>query len=194
MPITKEDLVEQGVPVISYGQVHAKNNSGTTVTDELIRFVPKSYLKTNPSSLVNKFDFIFADTSEDLEGTGNCVYVDKKMTLFAGYHTIILRAREKTDKKFLAYLFLTDIWRYQIRSRVSGVKVFSISKKILGQVNVLLPSLEEQREITDFLDTKCAKIERLIEALQNEIKFVKELRTRIISDVVTGKIDVRELT
>ena len=194
LPITKEDLVEQGIPVISYGQVHAKNNSGTTVTDELIRFVSKSYLKTNPSSLVDEFDFIFADTSEDLEGTGNCVYVDKKMTLFAGYHTIILRARERADKKFLAYLFLTDIWRYQIRSRVSGVKVFSISKKILGQVNVLLPPLEEQREIVDYLDAKCAKIERLIEALQNEIKFVEELRTRIISDVVTGKIDVRELT
>ena len=146
LPITKENLVKEGIAVISYGQIHFKNNSGTSVKDDLKRFVSESYLETNKSSLVNEFDFIFADTSEDMDGCGNCVYIDKQEKLFAGYHTIILRSLEKSDKKYLAYLFLTDAWRYQIRSRVSGIKVFSITQKILGQVSVIFPPPDEQKK------------------------------------------------
>ena len=184
LPITKENLVENGVPVISYGQVHAKNNSGTTIKDDLIRFVPESYLKTNSSSLVNEFDFIFADTSEDLAGVGNCVYVDKEMDLFAGYHTITLKAREKTDNKYLAYLFLTDDWRYQLRSRVSGVKVFSITKKILSQVYVILPPLDEQEKIVRYLDKKTAQISTFLDAKKKEVELLDELKRAIISEAV----------
>ncbi len=56
-----------------------------------------------------------------------------------------------------------------------------------------MPSIDEQKEIAAYLDEKCTKIDKLRAGLQDEIKFVEELRTRIISDVVTGKLDVREL-
>ena len=46
LPITKENLTEQGIPVISYGQIHAKWNSGVTTHPELMRFVSDSYLQT----------------------------------------------------------------------------------------------------------------------------------------------------
>lgn len=72
LPITKENLEDSGISVISYGQIHSKNNNGVSICNELIRFVDKSYLKSNSESLVKKGDFIFADTSEDLEGCGNC--------------------------------------------------------------------------------------------------------------------------
>ena len=42
LPITKDNLEETGVPVISYGQIHAKWNSGVTVHRELLRFVNES--------------------------------------------------------------------------------------------------------------------------------------------------------
>ena len=46
--ITKENLVESGIPVISYGQIHSKLNTGTSICDELIRYVPDTYLMSNP--------------------------------------------------------------------------------------------------------------------------------------------------
>ena len=91
LSITRENLIEIGIPVISYGQIHSKTNTGTQISDDLIRYVPETCLETNIQSLVNKGDFIFADTSEDIEGAGNCVFVDKQLTLFAGYHSIILK-------------------------------------------------------------------------------------------------------
>ena len=88
LPITKENLQETGVAVISYGQIHSKGNKGITVKSELIRYVDEIYLESNPESLVQNGDFIFADTSEDLDGCGNSVFVDTDEPLFAGYHLL----------------------------------------------------------------------------------------------------------
>lgn len=187
LPITKDNLIEAGVPVISYGQIHAKYNTGTALSEELFRFVPETYLTTNPDSLAHEGDFLVADTSEDKAGCGNVVYVDKEMQLFGGYHTIILKAKETSDNKYLAYLFKSNAWRSQIRTRVSGVKLFSISKKILNDVSVILPPLEEQIEIVAYLDKKCGLIDEMILSKTKLIEDLELYKKSLIHEVVTGK-------
>lgn len=187
LPITKENLVESGIAVISYGQIHSKTNLGTRITDDLIRYVPESYLTTNPDSLVEKYDLLMADTSEDLAGCGNCAYVDTDSTLFAGYHTIILRSVYKRSNKYLSYLFKSDAWRSQIRTRVSGVKLFSISRKILGVLTVLLPPENEQKQIVEYLDRKCELIDSIIEEKEALISELEAYKRSLIYETVTGK-------
>ena len=109
LPITKENLVEAGVPVISYGQIHSKMTNGVELQQHLFRYVDEGYLESNPQSLVHEGDFIFADTSEDFDGCGNAVYVNEEMTLFAGYHTIILCSEERVNNKYIAYQFQTNL-------------------------------------------------------------------------------------
>jgi len=53
-----------------------------------------------------------------------------------------------------------------------------------------MPSLLEQKAIADYLDTKTAHIDRIIETIKTQIDKLKELRKTLISDVVTGKIKV----
>ncbi len=190
LPITKDNLTETGLSVISYGQIHSKNNIGTEIRNELIRYVDKIYYETNPQSLVHKGDFIFADTSEDLEGCGNFVYVNREEVLFAGYHTIILFSKEKNDNKYLAYLFQTDCWRRQIRCCCSGVKLFSISRRILGSTNLILPSILEQQQISDFLDKKCSEIDKLITKKEQLVVELESYKKSLIYEVVTGKRSV----
>lgn len=190
LPITKDNLIENGSSVISYGQIHSKNNIGVQIVDDLKRFVSETYLDTNPNSLVHKGDFIFADTSEDLEGCGNFVYVDKEEILFAGYHTIILFSKQNINNKYLAYLFKTDAWRCQIRGLCSGVKLFSISKKILGQTRIILPMVHEQQRIVDSLDRKCSEIDSVISKTRETIEEYKKLKQSIITEVVTGKVKI----
>lgn len=191
LTITKADLVENGIPVISYGQIHSKLNNGTSVNRHLIRYVPDNFLNNNVSSLVREGDIIFADTSEDLEGCGNCVYIDKDMTLFAGYHTIIAKSAGGSSNKYLAYLFKTDCWRYQLRTTVNGVKLFSISQKLLAATNILMPSVTEQQKITDYLDQKCTEIDELSNIKQQKIDQLKEYKKSIIYEYVTGKKQVK---
>ena len=71
LSIKKTDLTEEGENVISYGQIHAKWNSKVHCHDELIRHTPKAFCDGNNSSIAIRNGFIFADTSEDLDGVGN---------------------------------------------------------------------------------------------------------------------------
>ena len=131
--ITKDNLVESGIPVISYGQIHSKQNTGTSVSEELIRYVPADYIDSNPECLSKKYDIFFADTSEDREGAGNIALIDVEMPIFAGYHTIMAHPSDRVKSKYIAYLIKTDAWRCQLRCKVQGVKLFSISQKFVNQ-------------------------------------------------------------
>lgn len=190
LPITKENLTESGVNVISYGQVHSKTNACVRVDDSLYRFVSEDYLNSNPECLVKKGDFIFADTSEDVAGTGDFVHIDNNVTTFAGYHSIILRNKNKNNSKYLAYQFMTDNWRHQIRSKVSGVKLFSLTKKILGQAMVIIPSKEEQDAVVNKLESKCDKIDKLIEIKKDKIEKLADYKKSLIYECVTGKKEI----
>ena len=194
LSITKENLELSGIPVINYGQIHSKKNSMVGLNDDLFKFVNPSYLKTAPAALVKKGDFIFADTSEDLVGSGNCAYIDRDGEIFAGYHSVIAHPQGSTDNKYFAYLFKSFTWRYQIRKKVNAVKVYSITQQILKDVFLLIPSQQEQQEIVQYLDGTCSKIDSLIENTRKKIMELIEMKSVIISDVVTGKIDVRNIT
>ena len=190
LPITKANLQDEGVAVISYGQVHAKYNLGTTLTETLVRYVSPKYLETHPQCLLNKNDFIFADTSEDVEGSGNFAFNDYKDKIFAGYHTVVARPKDLIYPKYYAYLFKSRAWKSQIQSLVNGVKVYSIGKRILKTSTLLIPSESEQKEIVKVLDLKTAAIEKSIENISRQIALLQERKQIIINEVVTGKVKV----
>ena len=50
--------------------------------------------------------------------------------------------------------------------------------------------IAEQKAIADYLDTKTAQIDRIVETINTQIEKLKELRKTLINDVVTGKIKV----
>lgn len=186
--ITKENLKEHGVAVISYGQIHSKLNPFYKISDDLIRFVDESYLKTSNLSLVNQGDFIFADTSEDIQGCGNFIYVDGQQTMFAGYHTIILRSLAPKDNKFFAFLFMSDCWRKQIRECVNGVKLFSISQKLIKKTSILIPPEDEKVRIVNYLEEHSATIDNVLEKIRASIEEYKKLKQAVIAQAVTKGI------
>ena len=57
---------------------------------------------------------------------------------------------------------------------------------------VPLPSLSEQKQITTDLDEKTSKVDQTTSKIEKQIELLKEFRTALISEVVTGKIDVRD--
>ena len=67
----------------------------------------------------------------------------------------------------------------------------TIAQPKLASIEVTLPPLSEQRIIVDFLDRKTKQIDELIATEQRKIELLKEYRQSLISEAVTGKIDVR---
>lgn len=189
LSITKENLVETGLPVISYGQIHSKSNSGTDIKDELLRFVDFQYQTNYPQCEVFQYDFVFADTSEDYDGCGNCVYKRDSSLLFGGYHAIILHSLVKRDNRYFAYLFKTDSWRKQLREVASGVKLFSITQKVLMNSSVIIPPEDEQKAISDYLDSRCTELDTIISDIQSQIEALEEYKRSVITEAVTKGLD-----
>lgn len=186
LSITKADLSECGAPVISYGQIHSKDYDGTGITESLIRYVPKSIAQSSNSSYVKHGGFIFADTSEDLAGVGNCAYNDGNEDLFGGYHTIVANPLLSSENKYFAYLFRTDAWRKQLRKQLVDVKLFSVNQSILGESYVAVPPLDVQRSIVAFLDSRCKPINEAIARHRMIIDKLEDYRKAVITKTVAG--------
>ena len=187
LPITKSDLSEVGIPVVSYGQIHAKTNTGTHLSDDLLRYVPSKYLESNADCLIKYGDIVLADTSEDLTGLGNAVLMDRTEPVFAGYHTIIMHPINVNNSKYISYLLRTDCWRFQLRSNASGIKVFSATQKMLKTCNAILPPIKEQKSIVDYLDKKCSAIDEIISGKTAVIENMTKYKQSLVYEVVTGK-------
>lgn len=61
-------------------------------------------------------------------------------------------------------------------------------------LNISLPPITEQQDIADYLDEKTAKIDALIEELESQLRDLATYRQAVITEAVTGKVDVRDWT
>jgi type I restriction enzyme S subunit len=57
---------------------------------------------------------------------------------------------------------------------------------------IILPPAEEQKRIVAFIRTETAELNTAILRLHREIELLSEYKLRLIADVVTGKLDVRQ--
>jgi len=135
--------------------------------------------------LLNEGDFVFADTSEDLEGVGIFSFFNSSTKIFAGYHTVIARLTEDHVSRYVAYMLDSAPFRYQIRKKITGVKVYSITQLLLKDSLGWFAPKEEQQKIADFLDWKTGQIDKLIEKKKQLIEKLDEQRTAVITQAVT---------
>ncbi|MCG7824009.1 restriction endonuclease subunit S [Vibrio parahaemolyticus] len=189
LSITKDNLEDEGVPTVNYGEVHSKYGFELIPSKHALKCVSADYLKTGKSALLKFGDFVFADTSEDLQGSGNFTYLNGDEQVFAGYHTVIARLRpkwrESLDVRFLAYLLDSASFRTQVRKRVKGVKVYSITQSILKDTYLPIPPKNLQGKIARFLEEKVSKVDEAIAIKQKQIELLKERKQIIIQQAVT---------
>ena len=106
----------------------------------------------------------------------------------------IIKFRPKSDRLnpyFLKYWILSYSFQSELHQYATGSTVLGIKASKLGLLKLNLPPLNEQKQIVDFLDRKTQQIDELIATEQRKIELLKEYRQSLISEVVTGKIDVR---
>lgn len=187
--ITKENLQEDGIPCLNYGEIHSKFGFELRPEIHSLKCVDEKYLKNNKKSILRFGDFIFADTSEDYEGAGNFTYLNSEDEIFAGYHTLICRLKIGVNERYLAYVVDSEAFRLQVRRAVKGVKVFSITQGLLKGTKLWLASEEEQTRIANFLDKKTAQIDEAIAIKEQQISLLKERKQIIIQQAVTQGLD-----
>ncbi len=102
-----------------------------------------------------------------------------------------LTPNELIVPKYFLILLRSEISFSQLESLSRGGTMDIINLEILKQIEFPLPPIDEQHQITDYLDKKTSKIDKQVDLENRKIDLLKEYRQSLISEVVTGKIDVR---
>lgn len=107
-------------------------------------------------------------------------------------HVFSVRCSSTLDARFLVYLLDTMPARnYFMLTAKKTTNLASTNSTTLGRFTFALPSAAEQASIVSFLDDRCGKIDALIDKSTEMIETLREYRSAMITDAVTGKIDVR---
>ncbi|EIZ9310984.1 restriction endonuclease subunit S [Campylobacter upsaliensis] len=90
--------------------------------------------------------------------------------------------------KYFYYLCLTIDFQFYI----SGSAIPSMTQYDLANISFALPPLQEQKQIANFLDEKCEKINSAIEKTKKQIELVKEYKNTFINEAVCGRINLQK--
>jgi type I restriction enzyme S subunit len=97
------------------------------------------------------------------------------------------------DPEFLQQAMLSASFTQYAVEQSMRVAMPKVNREALGNAWVSFPDLAEQRRIVDTVKRHAAGPDRLIGAARKQVKLLTEYRARLVADVVTGKLDVREV-
>ena len=123
------------------------------------------------------------------------VYLSKVVFAeYSGYslgEMIVIRPSLQCTGKYIFYLMLSCRFIEFCNSMSYGAKMPRTDIYDILNAQISTPTYQEQTQIINFLDHKTAQIDELVSEEQRIIELLKEYRQSLISDAVTGKIDVR---
>ena len=138
---------------------------------------------TDPKKFTEKGSLLFC-----LRGstTGRMNITHDYVSIGRGVCSII----SKESQWFMIYSMF--IVRDYIQGEITGSTFPSVTKDDVDNYFICTPPQQEQQQIVDYLDKETTKIDKLIDTETKRIVLLKEYRQSLISEVVTGKVDVRD--
>jgi type I restriction enzyme, S subunit len=122
---------------------------------------------------------------------GACAIVETDIDFAMGQDVCLIRSRSQ-NQRFLNYLLHSPFMKHQLEILLVGSTFKRINIGEIKALTVLVPRKAEQDAICDFLDRELVTFDTAITRAEREIALIREYRTRLVADVVTGQIDVRE--
>ena len=180
-------FVDDGIPFLSVESVQNNkldfNKKRGFITDELHEEYSK---KCKPQR-----DDVFLVKSGSTTGKSTIVETDIEFNIWSPL-CIIRSNQSKVTPKFTRISLQSDYFRKFIELGWSFGTQPNIGMGVVENIRLIIPPLNEQQQIVDYLDQETTKIDTLIEKENQRIDLLKEYRQSLISEVVTGKVDVRD--
>ena len=139
--------------------------------------------------LLKEGDVLFARTG----GAGSFGVVSKlsEELIYASYLIRFRFSEESFDINYQKFMFLADSFQLSVKRNIHGGVNQNIHAEDIKDTYICCPPLDEQRQISDYLNDQSNKYQILINNAESGIKLMQERRTALISAAVTGKVDVR---
>lgn len=183
----QSDYVQGGIPLVN--PVHM---TGGTITPDVNCTVGDDTYRRLKGYALEEADIVFSRRGE----LGRCALVHSEQAgWLIGTGSILARLVPNTINPDYLITALQGHWVANFLSLMSvGTTMQNLNTGILSRVPIPLPPLNEQRNIPKLVEKKSSLLNKAINRAQLEIKQTREYRTRLISDAVTGKLDVRQQT
>jgi type I restriction enzyme S subunit len=121
---------------------------------------------------------------------GSCALVETDDDLAMGQDVCLIRSFDQ-NQRYLNYLMHSPFMVRQLELLLVGSTFKRINISQIKALTVLVPPRREQDDICAFLDAETMRFNQAVSRIEREIALLREYRTRLIADVVTGKMDVR---
>lgn len=103
----------------------------------------------------------------------------------------VFRPTAKVDANFLKFALLSDTFVNIVDSSTYGTKMPRANWEFISCMPIILPPLNEQKDIASYLEGKCAEIDLLITVKQQKIEMLKDYKKSLIFECVTGKKEIK---
>ena len=183
---TKADEIAEGIPCVRYGDLYTSHKTFIESTRSFI-----SEEKAQEYTPIHYGDILFAGSGETIEEIGTSAVNLLDSQARGGGDIILFRPQMQIDARFSGYLLDSSQSQYQKSCMGRGITVMHVYGSELKYLWLSVPSLDEQRAIVYHLDKMIRGIDITIENAQRQIDLLRQYRTRLIADVVTGQVDVR---
>jgi type I restriction enzyme S subunit len=126
-----------------------------------------------------------------INGTiGNLSFYDGEQVIL-GKSVCYINCLSMIDTHFLFYLLKSSPINDYFTFELTGTTINNLSLNTVRNTPIPLPQMPEQHQIVEYLDNKTSEIDKQVDLENRKIELLKEYRQSLISEVVTGKIDVR---
>ncbi|EGK8069470.1 hypothetical protein IO376_000614 [Campylobacter upsaliensis] len=98
--------------------------------------------------------------------------------------------RTKECVNFVYYALLENSFVERVILKSTGSNYPAITSNDFADLKIPLPPLQEQKQIANFLDKKCEKINSVIEKTKKQIELIKEYKNTLINEAVCGRINL----
>jgi len=111
---------------------------------------------------------------------------------YVNQHLALVRPRrDRIEPRYLAYALFSAVGQVQFRQLMYGGTKEGLGLDDVKNLQVIVPSLVDQRAVVAHLDAMCEKLDKVSGAALHAIERLTEYRQAVISAAVTGKVDVR---
>ncbi|CZO83617.1 restriction endonuclease subunit S [Legionella pneumophila] len=175
---------DSGIPFLRSQNIHFEG-----IKLENVAYISNDVHKRMSSSHVKPNDVLLNITGASI---GRTCYVPSNLEQAnVNQHVCIIRPiQKKVSSQYLAFYLSIPLIQRKILEEQNGASREGLTLSSIKRLNVILPTFNEQMDILNYISTETSVINKTIKKAELEIELIQEFRTRLISDVVTGKIDV----
>lgn len=181
---TTADLVDEGEGAYTLGASHM-NNGKVDLSSPVYISWEKYY--ESPEIMVKKNDLLIVQRGSTI---GKVAIVDKDYGELTINPSLVLINKITINSKYLLYALSARYIVNYIALIGTTTAIPMISQKQINELQVVLPSSDQQRMIVEYLDEKCSRLDKTINDRQRVIEKWSEYKKSLIYEVVTGKKEV----